>query len=118
MSQSPPPRSWQLTVSEIARAAYLCGQNPSASFRSNGQALGRHHSTIEEAADFGEDFASDEVERQAKVCQFIHWSVPFVDWSDLWSAEERIERSIILISILPQKTRKKVEMRNGFDGIH
>jgi hypothetical protein len=79
-------------VSQIAQAAYLCAQNPSASFRSIGQALGWYHSTIsyalqenlpwvqvyekvdgeslngyrrvvktiEEGADFGEEFASNE----------------------------------------------------------
>jgi hypothetical protein len=73
---------------------------------------------IEEGADFGEEFASNEAEVQANAHQFIHWSGSFFDWSESWSAEERIELSIILISIRPEKTRKKIGMSNGFCEIH
>jgi hypothetical protein len=115
-------RAWQtITIEEVNRMVNAFDPRVQVCEKVDGESLNRYRKAVRaiaEGADLQEEFASNEADIQAKVGQLVCGSDIFFEFSATWTAEQRIQRSINLINILPEKTRKKVGMPNGFREAH
>jgi hypothetical protein len=114
-------RCWEsITATEIHHLVNNFSARVQACCALQGECLNGHRRVIrgfEQGAAFGETIAADEAESEAKVSAFIFGSKIFFDGWNIWPEEERMARSIAIVSLLPEKTRQKIGMTHGWHGI-